>query len=104
MYFCPFCSNLLITDQSQSLNLTCSSCPYIYKLSISLTHSFKNKVKSLDTVLGEDTDLKYANKCEAKCPKCSNNEALFLELQTRSADEPMTIFYQCTKCKHDWKD
>lgn len=104
MYFCPFCSNLLVPEQSQALNLTCTTCPYIYKLSITLSHSTKNAVKTVDKVMGEEDDLKYANKCQIKCPKCANNEAMFLEIQTRSADEPMTIFYQCTKCKFDWKE
>ena len=29
-----------------------------------------------------------------KCPKCGSNTSLFL-VQTRSADEAQTIFYQC---------
>ena len=104
MYFCPFCCNLLIPEQTQSLNLSCTACPYIYKLSVTLSNSSKNTVKTIDKILGEEDDLKYANKCQIKCPKCYFNEAMFLEIQTRSADEPMTIFYQCTKCRFDWKE
>ena len=104
MYFCPVCSNLLIPEQGQAVNLSCTTCPYIYKLCVTLSHSVKNNVKILDKIMGEDDDLKYANKCQAKCPKCDHNEAMFIEIQTRSADEPMTIFYQCTKCKFDWKE
>ncbi len=36
------------------------------------------------------------------CPKCSHNKAVFNEMQTRSADEPMTIYYCCQSCKHTW--
>ena len=32
------------------------------------------------------------------CKKCVNNEAYFWTVQTRSADEPETKFYKCTKC------
>ncbi|KAI5154997.1 DNA-directed RNA polymerase III subunit RPC11, partial [Enteropsectra breve] len=60
--------------------------------------------KEIEKIMGGDDELKFANKCSIKCPKCPNEEAMFLELQTRSADEPMTIFYQCTLCRFDWKE
>ena len=30
----------------------------------------------------------------AQCPKCENNRAFYMQLQIRSADEPMTTFYR----------
>merc|ERR1712212_606843 len=43
---------------------------------------------------------------EETCPKCSHNRAFFMQIQTRSADEPMTTFYKCCKmeCGHRWKE
>ncbi len=38
------------------------------------------------------------------CPKCGHDKAQFIEMQIRSADEPMTQFFKCAKCKHDWKE
>tara|TARA_Y100001970_G_scaffold119580_1_gene148347 strand:+ start:387 stop:665 length:279 start_codon:yes stop_codon:yes gene_type:complete len=38
------------------------------------------------------------------CGKCKHNEATFYLRQTRAADEPTTRFYQCTKCKHRWRE
>ena len=38
------------------------------------------------------------------CPKCRNLKAYFMQMQTRSADEPMTIFFKCTNCGHRWKE
>lgn len=40
------------------------------------------------------------------CPKCSHNRAFFMQIQTRSADEPMTTFYKCCNmgCAHRWRD
>ncbi len=38
------------------------------------------------------------------CPKCSHGAAYFMEVQTRSADEPATLFYRCEKCKHNWRE
>jgi DNA-directed RNA polymerase subunit M/transcription elongation factor TFIIS len=34
-----------------------------------------------------------------KCPKCKLYHTTFKQLQTRGADEPMTIFWYCHKCK-----
>ena len=38
-----------------------------------------------------------------KCGKCKKRECVFFQLQTRSSDEPMTTFVQCTYCKNRWK-
>ena len=38
------------------------------------------------------------------CEKCKNNEATWVIRQTRAADEPATRIYQCTKCKHKWRE
>ena len=37
------------------------------------------------------------------CPKCRRKEVAYSQKQTRSADEPMTTFCQCTYCEHFWK-
>lgn len=37
-----------------------------------------------------------------KCPKCSECRTFSYSKQTRSADEPMTTFATCMKCKHKW--
>ena len=38
------------------------------------------------------------------CEKCHNKEGVSWTFQTRSADEPETKFYRCTKCNHTWRD
>lgn len=104
MHFCPLCGDILVPEQHQSTQLSCTACPYTHKLLTVLSSTQKQSVRSVDAVFGGEDELKYASKCEAKCPKCAHGEALFLEVQTRSADEPMTIFYQCTRCRLDWKE
>ena len=37
------------------------------------------------------------------CGKCKKNKITYYELQTRSADEPMTCFYRCLLCGNRWK-
>lgn len=38
-----------------------------------------------------------------QCGKCKESKVTYYELQTRSADEPMTIFIKCTVCGNGWK-
>ena len=38
-----------------------------------------------------------------KCRKCGSRETSYYEVQTRSADEPMTQFITCLKCENRWK-
>lgn len=51
---------------------------------------------------------KYTPKIEAStdnftCYKCKSKECSYYQLQTRSADEPMTTFVTCIKCGNRWK-
>ena len=38
-----------------------------------------------------------------KCNRCKQRKCTYYELQTRSADEPMTIFVTCLNCGKRWK-
>lgn len=40
---------------------------------------------------------------EFKCRKCHKSECSYYQLQTRSADEPMTTFVTCFNCGNNWK-
>ena len=51
---------------------------------------------------------KYTPKIEAStdnftCYKCKSKECSYYQLQTRSADEPMTTFVTCINCGTRWK-
>jgi transcription elongation factor S-II len=37
------------------------------------------------------------------CTKCWKRECTYYEMQTRSADEPMTIFITCLNCGKHWR-
>jgi transcription elongation factor S-II len=38
-----------------------------------------------------------------QCGKCKQHKVSYSQAQTRSADEPMTTFCECTVCGHRWK-
>ena len=51
---------------------------------------------------------KFSPKIEAstddfQCFKCKSKKCTFYQLQTRSADEPMTTFVTCLNCGNRWK-
>lgn len=51
---------------------------------------------------------KYTNNAQAStdmftCRKCKSKRCTYYELQTRSADEPATIFITCLDCGKNWK-
>jgi len=45
---------------------------------------------------GTGTDL-------VQCKRCKQNNCAYTEVQTRSADEPMTLFFFCKSCGNRWK-
>mgnify|MGYP001258316777 CR=1 FL=1 len=64
--------------------------------------------KSLLDDKSKKDKLKYEYKPEAmtdifKCRKCGSRSCSYYELQTRSADEPMTQFINCLNCNNSWK-
>ena len=38
-----------------------------------------------------------------KCGRCKERKCTYYQLQTRSADEPMTTFVTCLNCGSRWK-
>lgn len=38
------------------------------------------------------------------CARCKSAKTVYTAMQTRSADEPMTIFVSCLSCGKNWKD
>lgn len=51
---------------------------------------------------------KYENNTEGasqefKCSRCAQRKTTYYQVQTRSADEPMTTFVTCLHCGNHWK-
>jgi transcription elongation factor S-II len=75
-----------------------------------MTHQQMNPAKwqkMLDDKKIRDEN-RYAPKIEAStdnftCRKCKSKKCNYYQLQTRSADEPMTTFVTCISCGSRWK-
>ncbi|XP_065210806.1 DNA-directed RNA polymerase III subunit RPC10 [Planococcus citri] len=107
LHFCPRCSNILTFSKvSQQVRYTCNSCPYIFNLNrdISMNRTYF-KLKGIDALLGGEKAWENVDSTDERCPSCSHPRAYFMQLQTRSADEPMTTFYKCCnhECGHRWR-
>lgn len=104
MHFCPQCGNLLIIEVHDCQHaFSCRTCPYVYKLDTSLRKRTEFATKKEDHILNNEDEMKFANICEKRC-KCGCMQAAYYQMQTRSADEPMTIFYRCIECKETWRE
>jgi transcription elongation factor S-II len=75
-----------------------------------MTHQELNPKKWKDAI--QRKMLRDKNKYETiieaasdsfKCRKCHQNKTTFYQLQTRSADEPMTTFVTCLNCGARWR-
>jgi len=69
---------------------------------------FPSKWKELMDKKQMQDELKYnvkeqATTDEYQCGRCRARECTYFELQTRSADEPMTTYITCKPCGHRWK-
>ena len=108
MRFCPYCTNLLEINQSYNdsdNHYTCKTCSFEHRINNNVESILMMKRKKVDDVLGGKDAWKNVDQADAQCPKCKNTRAYFMQIQTRSADEPMTIFYKCTNfsCNFRWK-
>lgn len=53
--------------------------------------------------------LKFTNNVKAStdmftCGRCKSKQCTYYEMQTRSADEPTTVFITCLNCGKNWKN
>ncbi len=110
MEFCPECGSLMFPKKVKGKNvLVCKRCGFeeesienidkeSYTISTEIKHSVKDQIEII-----RDSDTKTMPTTRAECPKCGHKEAAYWQVQTRSADEGMTTFYRCLKCKNTWR-
>ena len=101
MKFCPHCDiRLKKTDHG----LSCPKCDYREGKEDTQTKKVvEEDVSELNVLEGSEGEETLPT-IKIECEKCGHDEAVWWMLQTRSADEPTTQFYRCTKCNHTWRD
>ena len=69
---------------------------------------FKHKATEVHDTLRTDVVREYQLSQNREstihmCFKCKSKKVTYFLLQTRSADEPMTAFFNCMECGNTWK-
>ena len=102
MKFCPNCEVKL---KKSDFELICPKCNYVEgKDNKQTTKTVQEEQTSEFNVLAENEGEEALPTIKIECEKCKNDEAVWWMLQTRSADEPTTQFYRCTKCRYTWRN
>ncbi|VDO69248.1 unnamed protein product [Schistosoma mattheei] len=110
--FCPLCHSLLMIEESAhcySLNCSAPLCSYRWFVTqpLVLEHKPRQDVRlrlEEDAVFSVEDEYSSSAQTDEKCPKCGHTRAYFVQMQTRSADEPSTTKYSCMKCHHIWTE
>ena len=101
MKFCPNCEVKLKKNDSR---LQCPKCNYVEGEESKKSKKIVEETESEFNVLAENEGDETLPTIKIDCEKCGNDEAVWWMLQTRSADEPTTQFYRCTKCRYTWRN
>ena len=96
-------NNQTLISQIQSGNIKSKNVAFMTHQELN-----PNKWDELITKKIERDRLTYDTQIEAatdtfKCRKCKSNKCTYYQMQTRSADEPMTTFVSCIECGNRWK-
>jgi len=90
--------------KSGKIKFVCSSCGYVEEPTQQIVISSASKSHKDIIISDNNINISTLSKTKVECPKCGNNEAYWWMVQTRSAHEPPTTCYKCTKCVHTWRD
>ena len=97
-----YIKNKRLLDRLKNKEFKPYELPYIKSI-----YTFPENWKTLIDEKSKRDKVLYEVKKEAatdqfKCSKCKKRECVFFELQTRSADESMTVFITCLNCGKRW--
>lgn len=105
MHFCPTCGLVCVSKKEGNKTvLVCRKCGHKIKDYKPIEIKENIKKDPLDEVVIIDEKREALPKIRVVCPKCGNKEAVWWMQQMRSSDEPPTLFFRCTKCKHSWRE
>ena len=109
--FCEECGELLDFEIINNYSVKCQKCGGETPLEniknhfieseekFELSKLWMNKLKNTEDKLRQEQKVKKAVVDEV-CPKCGYGKMYYYAMQTRSADEGSTIYYECMKCQY----
>ena len=96
--FCPDCGNtLLVESAAAGMRWMCQTCPYVHDIAQTYREVVPLARKKVDDVLGGEDAWKNVDQTDQTCPACGHGRAYYIQIQIRSADEPSTMFFKCSK-------
>lgn len=102
--FCKKCSSIMMPDKKgKNIYLKCRSCGYLMRKNIRSMKITERKKPTEKVIILEKNEIMLPI-TDRECFNCNNNKAYYWLQQTRSADEPPTQFFKCTKCKRVWRE
>ncbi len=107
MEFCPRCGKVMTPKKtSNKLALVCPKCGYRKGMvnDVIMVRMPRRKQEEVVVIEEEEEERILPTTKDVICPRCGNREAQYWSVQTRSADEPMTQFFRCTKCNYTWRE
>jgi DNA-directed RNA polymerase I subunit RPA12 len=113
--FCGDCGEMLDFELIQNNNVQCQKCggevsvESITNFNIKTVNEYQNSREWMNKLANIEDKFKAKQKLqrqtvEEKCPQCPSKKMYFYTMQTRSADEGSTVFYQCVKCGYVKKE
>ena len=108
--FCPECSSMLHRTRMNGKYIYICRCGFKDEQEADdgeISQKIERKKSALKQnliILKEEDKIKVHPIVSKYCPKCNHKEAEAWQEQTRSADEPSTSFFKCTKCGHTWRE
>ncbi len=106
MEFCKKCGNIMKVDKKKTKFMLVCSCGYKIPMKTKKEAFISSKLpakKKEIIIMKKGDEAIDLPKTKVMCPRCEHMEAYWWMQQTRSADEPPTMFYRCTKCGHSWR-
>lgn len=113
--FCAECGEMLDFEIVENGMVQCQKCGGEASVEEITTHNteteslyhnskeWMNKLANIEDKFRAKQHLKKQI-IEEKCPMCPSTQMYFQTMQTRSADEGTTVFYECVNCKYFKKE
>ena len=95
--------NTNLLEQIKNNEITPQSLAFMTHQELNPEHWHKLIEKKMKRDASKFTDNAQASTDMFTCKKCRSKRCTYYELQTRSADEPATIFVTCLDCGKHWR-